>query len=642
MIAAKACLSRFLIRFIFLVGETFMTCCSLGRFAAHCAMRMLVSLFLVSVTFAADGGPDAITPTAQPSYQAVKVELKQLAGGWQLFRDGKPYVIKGAGGADSLALLAKCGGNSIRTWSADNLQHHLDAAQACGLTVTVGLWLGQPAQGFDYGDPVQVGRQMEQVRKVVYRYRNHPAVLVWCLGNESEGLEQGDDPSYWHALNDLGAMVKKLDPHHPTMTVTAEIGGERISALNEFCPDIDIHGINSYAGCVALPERYRKAGGKKPYIVTEFGPQGQWEVAKTSFGTPPEPTSTEKAAHYRLSYEKGVQSELGKLCLGSYAFLWGHKVEATATWFGMFLPDGSRLEAVDTMTEIWSGKAAAKTCPKIESLKLEGPAEVTPDTVIKATLKARSPVGDALTVKWALYPEDRQYPLVGSDVQAIFPDALVRASETGAEVKMPKGGGAYRLCVYVFDKHGGAATGNLSLHVQGPAIALKLPGQKVKLPLQILGDEAPTAYAATGYMGNFQKVVMDGSCRVKPHAGATCTQVSYTAGDGWAGVVWQDPPSDWGQLPGGYDLTGASKLTFWARGANGGETVKFSFGLLKDKKYNDTASGEKLVTLTTGWQQFAIDLKGKDLSCIKTGFVWTAEARGAQVVFYLDDVRYEP
>ncbi len=604
---------------------------------------MLLSFFLVGVAFAADGGPAADTPATKPLSKAIKVELKQVDGGWQLMRDGKPYVIKGAGGFGSPALLAKSGANSIRVWSVDNIKQVLDEAQSLGLTVTVGIWLGQPVQGFDYEDATQVGRQMEQVRKVVYRYRDHPAVLAWCLGNESEGWEQGDDPSYWHALNDLGAMVKKLDPNHPTMTVTAEIGGERVSSLNEFCPDIDIHGINMYAGCPVVPELYRKAGGKKPYIVTEFGPQGNWEVAKTAWGTPLEPTSTEKAAHYKLSYEKGIQSDLGKLCLGSYAFMWGIKAEATATWFGMFLPDGSRLEAADTMTSIWSGKAPATACPRIDSLKLEGADDIDPETTVKATLKVSSPAGDPLTVKWAFFPEDRQYPLTADkELRVIFPDALVRSSETGAEVKMPKGGGAYRLCVYVFDKHGGAATGNLCLHVKGPAIAMKLPGQKVKLPLLIVGDGAPLTYSPSGNMGNSARVVMDAACTEKPHSGATCLKVSYKAGDGWAGVVWQDPQGDWGELPGGYDLTGATKMTFWARGAAGGEKVIIGYGLLKDKKYSDSAGDSTTVTLTPDWKQYTIGLNGKDLSCIKTGLQWTVAGQGKPVVFYLDDVQYEP
>jgi hypothetical protein len=41
----------------------------------------------------------------------------QADGKWQLLRDGKPYLIKGAGGGASRELLRDIGGNSIRTWS---------------------------------------------------------------------------------------------------------------------------------------------------------------------------------------------------------------------------------------------------------------------------------------------------------------------------------------------------------------------------------------------------------------------------------------------------------------------------------------------------------------------------------------------
>jgi hypothetical protein len=51
------------------------------------------------------------------------------------------------------------------------------------------------------------------------------------------------------------------------------------------------------------------------------------------------------------------------------------------------------------------------------------------------------------------------------------------------------------------------------------------------------------------------------------------------------GVVWQSPAGDWGEKPGGWNLTGAKRLVFKARGAKGGETLGFQFGLLgKDKR----------------------------------------------------------
>jgi hypothetical protein len=135
---------------------------------------------------------------------------------------------------------------------------------------------------------------------------------------------------------------------------------------------------------------------------------------------------------------------------------------------------------------------------------------------------------------------------------------------------------------------------------------------------------------------------MDEQCTDQPHAGKTCLKFEYTRNDGWAGVLWQDPPGDWGEKPGGYDLTGASQLTLWARGKEAGQKLKLGFGALgSDKKYHDSAKGELEVTLTTDWKQYSIDLKGKDLTRIKTGFMWVIAGQGKPLTFYLDDVRYE-
>ena len=112
---------------------------------------------------------------------------------------------------------------------------------------------------------------------------------------------------------------------------------------------------------------------------------------------------------------------------------------------------------------------------------------------------------------------------------------------------------------------------------------------------------------------------------------------------GWGGVVWQSPANDWGKRPGGYDLTGAKRLTFWARGASGGEKVSFKLGLLGDDvPFKDSATAALETTLTAEWKRYTIDLAGLDLSCLKTGFSWTVAARGEPVVFYLDEIKYEP
>jgi hypothetical protein len=119
-------------------------------------------------------------------------------------------------------------------------------------------------------------------------------------------------------------------------------------------------------------------------------------------------------------------------------------------------------------------------------------------------------------------------------------------------------------------------------------------------------------------------------------------KLQYRATDQWAGVVWQHPPNDWGEQPGGYNLSGATKLTFWARGESGGEKVRFVFGVInREKPYFDTASGALDVVLSQEWMQYSFDLTGKSLERIKTGFGWTVAGQGRPVTFYLDDIQYE-
>ena len=270
-----------------------------------------------------------------------------------LLRDGRPYVIKGAEAACTSKRSKQAGGNSLRTWGEDDLEPLLDRAQELGLTVTVGIWLGQERQGFNYADAASVRREVEKARGFFRRYRRHPALLMWGLGNEMEG--SGDNPVIWQTVNEIARVAKSEDPNHPTMTVIAEAGGRKISQFMSLCPDVDVLGINSYGGLPTLPKRLADAGLDRPYVITEFGPPGPWEVRKTGWGAPVEPTSTEKAGIYLANYSGSIAAQRGR-CLGSYAFLWGHKQEATATWFGMFLPSGERLGAVDAMTFAWTGR----------------------------------------------------------------------------------------------------------------------------------------------------------------------------------------------------------------------------------------------------------------------------------------------
>ena len=602
----------------------------------------------VSPALAADPVPKA----GQPSVKAVAaqagkpsiVKLVKTDAGYQLTRGGQPFFIQGAGGSGPTDLLAKAGGNSIRTWGADHLDKVLDDAQRSGLSVAVGIWLGHERHGFNYNDADQVAQQYQKAGEVIQKYKDHQAVLVWGIGNEMEGYGAGDNAAIWSAINNIATLAKRLDPNHPTMTVTAEIGGDRVKNIHRLCPDIDIVGINCYGGVASLAERYAKAGGTKPYVITEFGPAGVWETPKNSFGAVVELSSTEKAARYQDAWRKAIVGEQGK-CLGGYAFTWGNKQEATATWFGMLLPDGSRLGAVDALTQEWTGKPPANRCPAIDKLSLFGADQVEPGATVAATLSAKDPDGDKLTVRWILQREPLALGTGGDaeEVPPTFPEAIVKATPERAEVKMPAGGGIYRLYAYASDSQGGAAVANVPLRVSG---AVEIPKAKVaKLPLAIYeetpGENAP--YVPAGWMGNAKAMKLTPDSTDQPHLGKTCLKFEYREKDGWGGIVWQSPAGDWGDRPGGWDLTGAKRLTFWARGESGGEEVSFQYGLIADNKpFFDTGKGKlDKIKLTKEWKQYTISLDGENLSRIKTGFCCVVAATGSPITFYLDDVGFE-
>ena len=550
---------------------------------------------------------------------------------------------RATGGEGSLQLLKECGGNSGRLWNVgEDTQSRLDEAHRQGISVAVGIWLEHERLGLiDYADEKLVAQQFDFVIEAVEKFKDHPAVLVWGLGNEMEGYGDGDDPNIWNHVEKLAKKIKEIDPNHPTMTVIAEIGGNKIPAIHEMCPSLDIVGINSYAGAQSIPERYRQAGGTKPYIVTEFGPRGTWEVPKNSIDAIVEETSTEKAETYRQTYLK-LKSD-SELCLGSYAFLWGNKQEATATWFGLLLPDGKKTAGVDALCELWSGTQPDNICPRISEISLQGSDVLKPGETVEISLQADDPEGQLLNVRWELMAESKEYVTSGDfqETPPTFEENVVESNTNSATVRMPQESGLYRVYAFVDDGAEGGAVANLPLRVK--AVVNQDAGQQADLPFIVFDEPGDNAtYAPSGWMGSTDAIKVNENCQTDPKFGSHCIECSYSKTDNWGGVVWLSPDGDWGDQPGGLDLTGAKKWTFWARGLNGGEEVKFGFGLLgREKKYFDTGKDELDIQLTKEWKEYSVDLSDKDLSRIKTGFYWTVAGQGKPVTFFVDRIMFD-
>ena len=150
-------------------------------------------------------------------------------------------------------------------------------------------------------------------------------------------------------------------------------------------------------------------------------------------------------------------------------------------------------------------------------------------------------------------------------------------------------------------------------------------------------------WAPTGWMGNANSATMDGDYSENVLEGEHAIRLRYEGRSGWVAVAWQNPPENWGDQDGGFDLTGATKLEIWARGERGGERVAFGVGLLDRKvDFPDSAIVKtRTIKLTDEWRRYDLPLQGEDLSSLKTGFVVTLEVRRSPVTVYLDSIRFK-
>lgn len=149
-----------------------------------------------------------------------------------------------------------------------------------------------------------------------------------------------------------------------------------------------------------------------------------------------------------------------------------------------------------------------------------------------------------------------------------------------------------------------------------------------------------------GFMGDAQDISLDVNSSIKPFSGNSCIKITYSphGNKRWAGIYWMYPNNNWGNTPEGRNLVGATKLTFMARGDRGGEQAEFKVGGISGK-FSDSVDPPVLIiiTLTSDWKVYTLDLKGKDLGNVFGGFCWVTNTsqnpKGCEI--YLDDIVYQ-
>ena len=120
-------------------------------------------------------------------------------------------------------------------------------------------------------------------------------------------------------------------------------------------------------------------------------------------------------------------------------------------------------------------------------------------------------------------------------------------------------------------------------------------------------------FIPSGWMGDYSDIQFNDASTENPHSGDTCIKITYSPrslqASGWAGMYWQTPANNWGDKVGGFDLTGKKRLTFWARGARGGEVIaEFKMGGIGGQNGDSDSISTGSIALSKEWRKYTIEL----------------------------------
>jgi hypothetical protein len=419
-----------------------------------------IAAALISVSFT--GG--------DKSNESATVTIRKENGRYQLYRNGEPYYIKGAGGYNHYEKLKEYGGNSVRLWSTEGAKEYMDKAHALGLTVTLGIDLGHERKGFNYSDKKAVQQQFERVKKQVLEFKDHPALLMWGVGNEVDQFAK--NYNVWNAVNDIVKYIHEVDPKHPTTTMLAGVPAHHIKEIIKRCPDLDLLSINAFKWIEPVRRDITAAGWNGPYMIGEWGASGYWESDTVPWSTFIEETSTQKAQACAERYEIGIKNNQDR-CVGSYIFYWGWKQARTHTLLSLFTEDGQESGTIDVLYKEWTGKEKVNQAPKIvpvgiDDLPTHKGVYLKPSSQHMAYTDAKDPDNDNLYYFWEIYPESKEKKEGGDweEKPKQLEGLIIDGKGKALSFKTPDKEGPYRIFVTVYDGKNHIATANAPFYVK--------------------------------------------------------------------------------------------------------------------------------------------------------------------------------
>lgn len=402
-----------------------------------------------------------------------RVHIRKQNGKYTLYKNNKPFYIKGASGSANLNLLKQSGGNAIRIWDTTNLGAVLDSARASNISVIVGLPVQNSNVADLYNHPGRIAAQHDAFKKIVNRFREHPAVLMWCVGNELDFPLSWSYNPFYKAYNELTDMIHRDDPHHPVTTTILNFNPKYIATLLLRC-DIDLISFNIFSTLDLLRQnlRYYLWLWHGPYMVLEWGIDGPWQGTKqTAWGAYIEKTSNEKAEIYKERYQRNMPLESRRF-LGGFVFFWGHKQETTHSWFSIFDAQGRKTAAVKTMKYLWTGKTSDESFPEIKQMLVENRNAfqniiLMPGRKSYAEVALLSSADSIKAINWQIFREDWFKKNNENSTRLLKPLSQLMKAEQGlkAVFTTPAQEGPYRIFVTLYDHKGNIATCNTPFYV---------------------------------------------------------------------------------------------------------------------------------------------------------------------------------
>lgn len=580
--------------------------------------------------------------------------VENIDGKWTLIVDTKPFEVKGVTfGYDNdvdnyekyFRELNYLGVNTIRTWGTGvNTKRMLDAANSHGIKVMLGIWMRHGRAGmeaddsFDYSND-EAGKEVmyKDAIEIVKTYKDHPAILTWGVGNEVYLNTATDEEkiAYSKLLEKICSKIKEIDKNHPVTSVEAWTFG--IDWWQKYVPSIDIYGINTYGkGADILPEELSKKGVTKPYVITEFGVRGEWEIEADRNGVKPEPTDKEKYDVIITGYNEWIKPKPNSL--GVYIFQYASDNRHVAPWLLTHFKGMTRPQYW-AIREAYTGKKPENNVPSIELFQLLNN-DVKSGTWVAVNLDVTDIEGEELAVNFYYNQRTgsrkRRDQLVPLDFRGNFSD--------GFEIQLPQVDGGIKVYTMVNDTFNnvGIATSSISV-IDKNAANRKFLLPRAELPFYVYEDNGNLPYVLSAYMGDYKTISVDLSNTETVKSGQTAIKIEFNGKNEWYGLGFVDPANDWGDILGGYDISGAETFSFWAKASYDNLKANIGFGLIEegDKPFYDSSKKLVELTLTNKWEKYSIKTKRLDLTSIRSGFVIFTSGQGMSHTIYIDEIVFE-